>query len=231
MKYGDLTVIGIDEEKTNNSKKNEIYWSCICVCGNTKVARGCELKNGKYSCCNKCSIKKRVVNTKTYNAFDISGEFGIGYVGDSEFYFDLEDYEKIKNIKWCKHGAGYISGYIQNNEYILLHRLIMNATDDVIIDHIDHNKKNNRKNNLRISDYSKNGMNKEIDNRSVYPGVRYHKRYNNWTARIQVLYKSIHLGTFETCEEAINARKIAEDKYYGEYSYRKSVIEAGEKGE
>ena len=220
-------VIGINEEKTNNNKKKELFWNCICACGESKVARGCELKSGKYTCCNKCSINRRVANLKTHNTFDISGDFGIGYAGDVEFYFDIEDYEKIKDIKWCKHTGGYISGYIKNNEYILMHRLVMDADSDVLIDHIDHNKRNNRKYNLRTSDYSKNGMNKEIDDRSVYSGVRYHKRYDNWTARIQVFYNSIHLGTFGTCEEAINARKVAEDKYYGEYSYRRSVLETG----
>jgi hypothetical protein len=223
--YGELTVIKIDEEKTNKSKKKEIFWQCVCSCGNYKVSRGCDLKSGKYTCCNKCSKTRQVANSKTYNEFDVSGDFGVGYIDDIEFYFDVEDYPKIKDIKWNKQNQGYITGYIKNNKYVLLHRFIMDADKDVIIDHINHNKKDNRKSNLRISDYSKNGMNKEIDNRSIYPGVRYHKKYNNWTARIQVCYKPIHLGTFETCEEAISARKDAEDIYCGEFSYRRSVLE------
>lgn len=101
----------------------------------------------------------------------------------------------------------------------------MNADKNVIIDHINHDKTDNRKLNLRIADYSKNGMNKKYDNRSVYPGVRFHKKQNNWSARIQVNYNPIHLGTFTTMDEAIKARKEAEDKYYGEFSYRKSVSE------
>lgn len=101
----------------------------------------------------------------------------------------------------------------------------MNADRAVLIDHINHDKTDNRKSNLRVADYSKNGMNKRYDSRSVYPGVRFHKAQNNWSARIQVNYNPIHLGTFQTEKEAIIARKDAEDKYYGEFSYRKSVSE------
>lgn len=183
------------------------------------------MKSGKYTCCNQCSVKRRVKKTKTYNNFEVDGEYGIGYAGDITFKFDLDDYEKIKHIKWCKHSSGYISGYFKNNHYELLHRFVMNADKNVIIDHINHDKTDNRKLNLRIADYSKNGMNKKYDNRSVYPGVRFHKKQNNWSARIQVNYNPIHLGTFTTMDEAIKARKEAEDKYYGEFSYRKSVSE------
>ena len=46
---------------------------------------------------------------KQYNNYDLSGEYGIGYLfNGEEFYFGLEDYDKIKNYCWYKDSGGYI---------------------------------------------------------------------------------------------------------------------------
>ena len=86
---------------------------------------------------------------------------------------------------------------------------------DFLIDHIDHNPKNNRIENLRIVTNQENGRNQGIrsNNTSGVTGVLWVKRRNKWEARIKVDGVKIHLGYFESKEEAIKTRKTAEVKY------------------
>ena len=77
------------------------------------------------------------------------------------------------------------------------------------VDHINHNKLDNRKSNLRICTHQQNCMNVS-DN---VKGIHYDKSRNKWMAHI----KGKNLGRFNTKEEAIEARKQAEMDYFGEY--------------
>ena len=101
-----------------------------------------------------------------------------------------------------------------------MHRLVMNVTDSkVFIDHIYHNKTDNRKSQLRIVSASQNSMNtvKRKDNTSGVTGVSLEN--NRWSAQITCGGKLIRLGRFNTFDEAASARKLAEEKYFGEYAY------------
>lgn len=65
-------------------------------------------------------------------------------------------------------------------------------------------------------------------NTSGYTGVCWSKSMNSWFARIVVNYKEIILGYYSNIEDAIKARKEAEEKYYGEWSYENSQNYKGE---
>lgn len=96
----------------------------------------------------------------------------------------------------------------------------MNVTEsDVVIDHIYHNTTDNRKSQLRIASFSQNSMNtvRRKDNTSGVTGVSLDN--NRWSSQITCDGKLIHLGRFNTFEEAVSARKAAEEKYFGEYAY------------
>lgn len=81
---------------------------------------------------------------KKYNTYDLSGEFGKGYTSKGEeFYFDLEDYELIKNHNWHESDNGYCMTNLNKN-LIRMHRLIMDFPDDMQIDHINRNRKDKR---------------------------------------------------------------------------------------
>ena len=125
---------------------------------------------------------------------------------------DLEDVDKVKNIKWCMKSNGYV-----HDGKIHIHRLIMDCSDNMVVDHINHNKLDNRKTNLRICSHRQNSMNQKTrrDNSSGHAGVG--KSGNKWRARIYIDGKEVHLGRFDTKEEAIRARKQAELEHYGEY--------------
>lgn len=135
---------------------------------------------------------------------------------------DIEDFDIVKDYKWSKNANGYaicMKKKSQGGEHVFMHRLIMNCHSETIVDHKDRNTLNNRKNNLRIADKSKNNMNKCVlpNNTSGVTGVSYHKRLNKWEARIGYKNKSIYLGIYKNKEDAIKARQEAEIKYFGEF--------------
>lgn len=183
------------------------------------------MKKGNTKSCG-CYAREKIresnkINKKQYNTYDLSGEYGIGYTfKDEEFYFDLEDYDKIKDYCWCLNAHGYISAK-HNNEHILMHKII---TEYSIVDHINHNKFDNRKCNLRNVTKSQNGMNhvKPTNNTSGTVGVYWNKSKGLWEACIVENNNRIYLGSFINKNDAIKIRKEAEQKYFGEYSYDSS---------
>ena len=131
---------------------------------------------------------------------------------------DIDDVDKIKNYKWCLKAQGYIhSG--SKSKIINLHRLIMDCPDDMVVDHINHNKLDNRKSNLRICTHHQNSMNisKHSNNTSGVSGINWRKDEQKWVARIGINNKRLFLGYFNTKKEAIEARKQAEIDLFGEY--------------
>lgn len=114
--------------------------------------------------------------------------------------------------------SGYRRVGIGNKVYHA-HRLIwiyMTGDAPVEVDHIDHNRSNNRWGNLREVDRKTNSRNVSIrkDNRSGFHGVSFLKNKGKWRARITVDGEVVHLGAaYNTKEEAVEARKKAEKKY------------------
>ena len=133
---------------------------------------------------------------------------------------DLDDVHKVKEYKWCLDGYGYVRG--GKEKKIQLHRFVMNCPDDMVVDHINLNPLDNRKMNLRICTKQQNEMNRPLrnNNTSGITGVSLHKQTNKWRAYIEYNQKYIHLGLFDTKEDAVKAREQAEIKYFGEYRYK-----------
>lgn len=134
---------------------------------------------------------------------------------------DDEDYEKIqknfKNMKWCvtKNHKGLYAQKRTDKGKIYLHRYILNNPKG-IVDHINHNTLDNRKENLRITNNADNLRNGTIrtNNSSGINGVYLDKKRNKYVAIIKVNYKTINLGRYDSLEEAKNVRKSAEMKYW-----------------
>ena len=239
MKLNDLTGKKInnwhvvERSFTNN---RHIYWKCWCDCqkdipDNEKDYYdiiGCNLNSGKSKSCG--CLKQEAISKakKKYNTYDLSGKYGIGYTLKGEpFYFDLEDYDKIKNYCWEYDKDQYcVSNDYNNRTTIKMHRIILGLTKrENQVDHIKHINFDNRKSELRVVDNSKNGMNKDKpkNNSSGHLGVSWNKRYEKWEAHIGINNKKIYLGRYSIIEDAIKARKEAEEKYFGEYSYENSM--------
>lgn len=83
------------------------------------------------------------------------------------------------------------------------------------IDHIDHDRANNRLSNLRKTSRKENSRNLSLarNNTSGVTGVRYDRSRSKWRAEIKVEKRPILLGRFDSFEDAVAARKAAEEKY------------------
>ncbi len=113
---------------------------------------------------------------------------------------------------------GYLNVMIKRKSY-LVHRIAWLMTYESFpeeqIDHINHNRFDNRMANLREVGYKENSQNRtrRNNNTSGISGVRWDNRHLRWTANIGVDYKRIHLGSFVEFSDAVNARKNAEVLY------------------
>ena len=109
---------------------------------------------------------------------------------------------------------------LKNKKFIRLHRFILDENETInYIDHVNHNKIDNRKNNLRIGKSSQNQMNQKlsINNTSGVKGVSWCNTNNVWKAYITVNKKRIVLGTFNNLKNAVKVRLEAEEQYFGEF--------------
>ena len=135
----------------------------------------------------------------------------------------MEDYEKIKDICWFENDEGYIIGRIPGTEKIVrMHNLI---TSFSYVDHIKHKLYDNRKSQLRKSndEYNSRNRSKPANNASGYKGVCWKTREQKWRAYITYKGQHIELGMYDDIEDAINARKAADEYYFKEWSYENSM--------
>lgn len=136
---------------------------------------------------------------------------------------DDEDFERISKFKLYISISGktqYVRGY-GNKKQFRLHRLILNITDPKIsVDHIDGNGLNNQKSNLRACSHKQNSRNKRLNRNTStgYKGVSLAKRKNKFRAYIKTESRQLHLGHFNTAEEAAKAYNIKALELFGEYA-------------
>lgn len=230
QRFGRLTTVSQVEPHISKSGRKYRRWLCKCDCGNESIVFEDNLKYKRTTSCG-CYQKEiaatmqtpefieyRSNKIKKYNTYDLSGNYGIGYTfKGEEFYFDLEDYDLIKDYCWCINKNGYCSARdCENKKDIYMHRLILN--NDKHVDHINHKKHDNRRINIRSVNPTENAMNREN-----VVGVFYDNIKQKWKARIQLYHKVINLGSYNSFEEALLARKEGETKYFKEFSYDNSM--------
>lgn len=225
-RFGRLVVIKRVEDHVQPSGQHKTRWLCQCDCGNEVCVISDNLNNKSTQSCGCLQDENR--HRRKFNTYDLSGEYGIGYTSKGEeFYFDLDDYNKIKNYTWYINKDGYVFAYSDNKNKVSMHRIVMNCNDDKEVDHIYGKpfRHDNRKAKLRIVEHFENMINKGLrsDNKYGATGVWYREDLNKWRASLQYNKKIIDLGSYETFDDAIKARKEAEEKYFGEYSYDNSM--------
>lgn len=244
-KFKDLTgqrfgrlVVKQAEDHIYPSGNRRIQWLCRCDCdGKEVVVKSNLLLNGHTQSCgclhSEIVSKFNSETKKLVNEYDLSGEYGIGYAtGNKEFYFDLEDYDKIKDYMWHVSDDGYVTtNAFINGKYTTfsMHRLVMDClNEDFYVDHIKHHPFDNRKSELRVVTSTQNTINRCMvsNNTSGATGVSWSKANEKWVAYIGIDYKTKFLGYFDSFDAAVNARMAAEEKYFGEYSYRNSMKES-----
>lgn len=231
--FGKWTVI--DDSYSNNTCK------CKCECGTVKDVDNYTLITGTSTSCG-CerrtseAISRLSAKLKKYNDFVVRDNYVIMYTTKNEpFFVSIEDFGKVKKICWSKNNSGYLTGNAEHGKIVLLHRYIMDCPPNMDVDHIhgSDTKHDNRRSNLRIVTRSQNKMNTlpPSTNTSGYKGVYYSKDRKKWIAQISFgindktgKKKCYYLGSYDKIEETVKARKEAEEKYFGEYSYDNSNI-------
>lgn len=84
-----------------------------------------------------------------------------------EFMIDEKRWIEIKSLKWWRSKNGYIcSNGKKGKQTILLHRVLTDCPDGMVVDHINHNKSDNRMCNLRVCTNSTNMLNRKKLSRS-----------------------------------------------------------------
>lgn len=152
-----------------------------------------------------------------------------------ETYIDLEDLDKVKKLDvfWhidrMKDGKPY---YIRGLKYIgfengkskykgyHLHKVVMNCNNKEVVDHIDRDRLNNRKYNLRITNSSNNLKNRpgaNLNSKTGYRNVCYVTSSGKYRVQLQVNGKSINFGEFINLEDAVACAKECREKYYKEF--------------
>lgn len=127
---------------------------------------------------------------------------------------DDADFDWLSQWKWL------FSRYARRAKGIAMHRVIMNAPDDMEVDHINHNVLDNRRENLRLATCKQNRMNrsKHKITRSSFKGLHWRKDRSRWVARIKVNREFIYLGTFINELDAAQAYDTAARIYHGEFA-------------
>lgn len=146
-----------------------------------------------------------------------------------ETIVDDDVYEWASKNKW-KYNQGYVIRSKWPNSSYRLHRLIMNASKGIYVDHIDGNPLNNLRSNLRLCSNAENGRNQKLhkNNTSGYKGVHWSKLNKKWKVEIKINYKNKFIGLYNTKEDAAKAYNEAALKYFGEFARLNKIGESND---
>lgn len=225
--FGRLTVI------SSVFKRNNIRMvRCRCECGTEKdiaisplfrgitVSCGCYGKEARKKSMREKADSERK-NKNEYKILDNNQvEMHCSNREHDVFIFDYDDLPFALKHTWKINKGGYVS--TSGDHRILFHREVIGALPDDIVDHINLNKLDNRKANLRICKQRENCYNKppnQTKNSSKYKGVFRARGNKNFFAQIGYLNKMIYIGTFENEIDAAKAYDEKAKELFGEYAY------------
>ena len=203
QKYGRWTVIGIAQCAKNGQKSRML---CKCDCGTVKTIDSYSLThNGTFSC-GKC---RTIISEGDHKRYIMKN--------GASFIFDNDDEALISKHTWSFSGE-YPRTTINGKSVILNLVLFPGANGE--IDHINGDKTDYRRANLRIATHSQNNQNKGLrrDSTTGYKGVCFDKRSKRFIAYINANKKRTYLGYFDDKEKAAKAYDEAALRLHGEFA-------------
>ena len=146
---------------------------------------------------------------------------------------DNIDFEELSKFKWYLNSYGYAERTTRKGEgkrrNVRMHqqvalRMGLNIIGN-IFDHINRDKLDNRRKNLRIVSKQINSVNRDLqsNNKSGYRGVSFYKRDKNWESYIKYNQKRIFLGRYKTKQEAALKYNIKAKELFGNYAYLNTI--------
>lgn len=142
---------------------------------------------------------------------------------------DDDDYEWLSEWSWYAHFNRPESVYAargnspgQKPNLVKMHRAIMGIDDPKVqVDHINGNKLDNRRSNLRLASNAQNHWNLtglRADNTSGFKGITWDKERDRWMAQIRANRQQIFLGYFDDPAEAARTYDIAARFHFGDFA-------------
>ncbi len=137
---------------------------------------------------------------------------------------DDDDFDFLSQMRWHCDSKGYARHTVRfsKTESITLrmHRVIMKAGKGIEVDHIDGNKLNNQRSNLRLATDCENKRNQKIyrNNTSGLKGVSWHKAHKKWTVQIGMNGRKVWLGQFDNREDAEKCYSDSAIKLHGVFT-------------
>lgn len=143
----------------------------------------------------------------------------IPLIGGGEAIVDDDLFPGLKLLPWKLSGGYAVLGFYG------MHRAVIGAKKGQIVDHINGNRLDNQRSNLRFCTHSQNQFNraKKKNCSSRFKGVAWHAPYKKWNAYIEPLGKKINLGYFSNEVEAAKAYNQAALKHGGQFAWLNPV--------
>ena len=177
--FGELRVIC---RAPNN--KGHTCWKCICSCGNEVIVNASNLRSGHTKSCGHCERFIKIDDETVMCRLKAGGTFLI----------DAKDLSTVSLHKWSVENSGYIQTTI-NGKHVRLHRYLLNEPD-LYVDHINGDRTDNRRKNLRCCSNKENCRNQGLSSRNTsgFKGVSFDRRRGRYSASITVDGNSHFLG-------------------------------------
>jgi hypothetical protein len=200
-----------------DSVKGQTLWICKCDCGVSKTLYAQHLMRRRTI---SCGCARRIERNDKFPS-PIEGAKWIP-LGHGKFTLvDDDDYEKFSRHTWCITSEGYASR-TSLHKVIYLHREVIKAKAKSVVDHLNRNRLDNRKENLRVCSQGQNiqrrGKFKKAST-SKYKGVHWNESRKRWIAQIVIQNKNIRLGRFKDEIEAAKAYDRRALETFGKYAW------------
>lgn len=230
--FGKLTVISEPfyvEVGTIRKRRKKV--KVRCKCGREYESFLLSIRKGKDSICKHCrnTGNRKNGNKNNTNRYIIKEDIVEIHTKKGDIIIiDRDDFDLVKKYCWHVNYQGYAMTQIDKKK-ILMHRLLLNILDDkdILIDHKNRNRLDNRKSNLSKVRHRENSQNTKIyiNNKSGVKGVVYDKNIKKYRSYISIDYKRIYGGNFDTLDEAALNRNKLEEKYFDYFNIIKQDIQ------
>ena len=144
---------------------------------------------------------------------------------------DDDDSDAVSAFAWCLHSRGYAvrkgprdsSG---KRAVILMHRSILSATPGTEVDHINGNRLDNRRSNLRFATSSQNHANQKLSSKNTTgaKGVSFNRKSGRYYAEIHLNHRKKFLGSFSSIASASAAYDAAARLYFGDFARTNATL-------
>lgn len=205
MRFGRLLVKSVSDIKNTRGRN----WNCICDCGNECVVLASSMKGGLIMSCG-CFYKDSRKDCNKSHGMSRTREYNAWAAMKQRCYYEKHDYYDSyggRGITVCERWLHSFENFYED---------MGDCPKGMSIERVEVNG-NYEPSNCKWDTASNQGYNTRMSsaNKSGKTGVCWHKVTGKWMASIRHNGKPEYLGVFDLLEDAIEARKVAELKYYG----------------